>query len=64
MDSGEEIHCTVDFCPLLCHHICKCLGFSVLLKTTPVDSVQLLGLALPTFVALVLLPTQLMLLPE
>ena len=59
MDLGEGTHPTVDFCPQVCHHIQKLPGFSTLLQTFPVYSVQPLGLVSPTFVALVSSPTQL-----
>ena len=42
------------------NHIQKLPGLSALLQTIPIDSVQLLGLASPTFVALVLMQIQLM----
>ena len=63
-DFGEGSHPKVNFHPLSCHHIQKLPGFSAPLQTTPVDSVQPLGLVSSTFVAFVSLPTQLLPLPE
>ena len=58
-DSAEGVFPIVNFHPLLCHHTQKLPGFSVLLQIPLVDFAQLLGLALPNLVALVLWPAQL-----